>query len=43
MTMSSVITLWELLIKCQTISFITNSSDKQPWLPTDFISSWQWV
>jgi hypothetical protein len=43
MTMSSVITLWELLIKCQTITFITNSSDKQPWLPTDFIRSWQWV
>jgi hypothetical protein len=29
--MSAVITLWELLTKCQTIAFITNSSDKLPW------------
>jgi hypothetical protein len=40
-TTSAVITLWELLTKCHTVTFITNSSDELPWLlPTDFISSW---
>ncbi len=43
MTMNAVITLWELLTKCQTIIFIMNSSEELPWLPTDFVSSWQWV
>jgi len=43
MIMSAARTLWESLIKCQTITFITNSSDKLQWLPTDFISSWWWV
>jgi hypothetical protein len=32
-----------LLTKWQTITFITNGSDKLPWLPTEFISSQQWV
>ncbi len=41
-TMSAVITSWELLTKWQTITFITNGSDKLPWLPTEFISSQQW-
>jgi hypothetical protein len=40
-TVSAVITSWELLTKWQTITFITNGSDKLPWLPT--ISSQQWV
>ncbi len=39
MTMSAVITFWELLKKCQTITSIANSSDKMPWLSTTFISS----
>ncbi len=43
MTMSAVITLWELLTKCQTITSIINGSDKLPWLPTDFITSGWWV
>ncbi len=43
MTMSEVITSWESLTKWQTITFITNSSDKLPWLPNEFISSQQWV
>jgi hypothetical protein len=43
MTMSAVITLWELLTKCQTTTFIMNNSDKLTWLPTDFITSQQWV
>jgi hypothetical protein len=34
MTMYAIITLWELLTKCQTIALITNSSDKLPWLLT---------
>ncbi len=42
-TMSAVITSWESLTKWQTITFITNSSDELPWLPTEFISSQQWV
>ncbi len=42
-TMSAVITSWESLTKWQTITFITNGSDKLPWLPTEFISSQQWV
>ncbi len=42
-TMSAVITSWEPLTKWQTITFITNGSDKLPWLPTEFISSQQWV
>jgi hypothetical protein len=33
--MNAVITLWELLTKCQTITSITYGSDKLPWLPTD--------
>jgi hypothetical protein len=48
MTMSAVITLWELLMchnlrKCQTISFVRNGNDKLPWLYADFISSYQWA
>ncbi len=39
MTRSGHIALWESLTKCQAITFITNSSDELPWLPTDFISS----
>jgi len=39
----SVITLWELLTKCQTVIFIMNSSDELSCLPTDFISTWWWV
>jgi hypothetical protein len=31
-TMNTVITLWELLPKCQTITFIMNSNCKLPWL-----------
>ncbi len=42
-TMSAVITSWESLTKWQTITFITNGSDELPWLPTEFISSQQWV
>ncbi len=43
MTENAVITLWELLSKCQTITFfITNSIDELPWLHTDFISS-KWL
>jgi hypothetical protein len=42
MIMDQVITLWVLLTKCITITFITNGGDKLPWLPTDFISS-QWL
>ncbi len=34
MIMSAVITLWGLLTKFQTITFITNSSDELPGLPT---------
>jgi hypothetical protein len=37
--MSAFITISESLTKCQTIIFITNSSDELPWLPTFFISS----
>jgi len=43
MRTSAVITSWELLTKCQTITFIMNSSDELQWLPIDFISSQQWV
>jgi hypothetical protein len=43
MTMSAVITLWELLTKCQTTTLIMNNSDKLTWLPTGFITSQQWV
>jgi hypothetical protein len=43
MRMSAVITSWESLTKCQTITFIMNSSDELQWLPSDFISSQQWV
>lgn len=32
---SAVITLYEWLTKCKTISFIKNSSDKQPRLPSE--------
>jgi hypothetical protein len=39
----SIITLWELLTKCQTVIFIMYSSDELPCLPTDFISTWWWV
>jgi hypothetical protein len=38
MTKNAVITLWELLRKCQGITFIMNSSNKLPWPPTDFSS-----
>jgi hypothetical protein len=31
----AVITLQELLTKCQTITFITSSCDKLPWQPTE--------
>ncbi len=31
-TMNAAITLWELLPKCQTITFIMNSNCKLPWL-----------
>ncbi len=37
-----VINLWVSLTKSQTIT-IENSSDKLPWLLTDFIRSQQWV
>jgi hypothetical protein len=37
-TKSAVVTLWELLTKCQIIIFIMNNSDKLPWLP-ELISS----
>ncbi len=37
LTMSAVITLWELLTKCQTITYITNSSGELPL--TEVISS----
>ncbi len=37
-TKSAVVTLWELLTKCQMIIFIMNNSDKLPWLP-ELISS----
>jgi hypothetical protein len=43
MIMSAVIKPYESqmsLTKCQTI---TNSSDELPWLPSDFIHSWQWI
>ncbi len=42
-TMSAVITSSVSLTKWQTITFITNGSDELPWLPTEFISSQQWV
>jgi len=38
--MSAVVTLWELLTKCQTITFIMNSSEELPWLPTE---PWQTI
>jgi hypothetical protein len=41
-TISAVITLCETH-KESDLTSITNSSDKLPWLPTDFISSWKWV
>jgi len=34
MTMSAVITLRELVREFPTITFIMNSSDKLPWIPT---------
>jgi hypothetical protein len=43
MTFIAVITLWELLTNCQTLTFIMNSSDKLSWLPTDFISCQGWA
>jgi hypothetical protein len=43
MTMGAVITLWESLKKCQTITFIMNSIAELPWPPTNFISSRQWI
>ncbi len=45
MIMSAIIFLWESLTKCQTITFITDSSDNElPWLSTDMIiSTWQEV
>ncbi len=44
-TMSAVITSWEShkVHKVQSITFITYGNDKLPWLPTEFISSQQWV
>ncbi len=39
----SVITLWELLTKCQTVIFIMNSSHELSCLPSNFISTWWWV
>jgi hypothetical protein len=42
-TRSAVITFWESLTTCQTVTFLKNSSDELPWLPSDFISSWWWV
>ncbi len=33
--MNAVVTLWDLLTKCQTITSITHGSDKLSWLPTD--------
>jgi len=35
MTRSAVITFWESLTTCQTVTFIKNSSDELPWLPSD--------
>jgi hypothetical protein len=43
MTISAVITLSVWHARYQTGTFITHSSDKLPWLPTDFISSQRWV
>jgi hypothetical protein len=31
------ITLWELLTKIKTITFIMNSSDELLWLPNDYL------
>jgi hypothetical protein len=42
-TISPVLTYWEFLTKHQTITFFMNSSDKLPRLPSDIISSQQWV
>jgi hypothetical protein len=36
---SAFITISTSLTKCQTITFITNSSDELPWLPTYFTCS----
>jgi len=38
MTMSAVITLWELLTEYQTMACIMDNSGKLTWLPMDFIS-----
>ncbi len=35
----AVITSWESLTKCLTITFKTNSSNDLPWLSTDFINN----
>ncbi len=47
MTISAVTTynlMRELLTKCQTITFfITNRSDKLPWIPTDFTTIHHWI
>ncbi len=43
MTMSAVMTLREVLTKCQTITIIMSSSDELPWLPSQLsqkISKW---
>jgi hypothetical protein len=39
MIASVFITLWELLTKCLTVTFVKHSSEDQQWLPTDFITS----